>query len=991
MRFAVLGPLQVEVDGSRIELGSPKQRRLLAALLVDRGRAVSTDRLVDRLWQEPPASAVESLRTYVYRLRVALGEDGEALRTVAGGYVLDVAVEQVDAGRFERLVARAEAVTEDAARRLELLDEALAMWRGPAWGELADAAGVRHDAQRLEDLRRGATETRFAALLDLGRHTEAVGAITAFVERHPFRERARELLALARYRSGRQAEALAGLREFRELLAAELGLDLPVTLGRLERQLLQQAPSLHATDHKTPTVQTDPSHPDAGGRGLPVPASTLVGRDDDLDAVRGALRRHRVVTITGPGGVGKSRVAMRIARELDRDGSRRGRSGGADQVWWCELARVRGPSEVAGAVSTVLGARPGAAAGGTELVVDAVGDRAGILVLDNAEHVRTEVAELINGLERHCPDVRVLLTSRVPLRVPAEQVHRLRPLGVDGAGDGGARASGPAVDLLRARIDATRPDLLEHVGEEHLVELCRRLDGLPLAIELAASRLRTLNPVDLLERLEDRPDLVGADVSDDDRHRSLRAVLQWSYRLLTTTEQRLFARLSVFVAPFSLAAAEAVGAGDGIAVDEVVDLLGRLVEHSLVSLAPSEGPARYVLLETLRAHGRQRLRDQGDAEGTRRRHAEHLVEVATSAAADVRGPQEATGVAVIDEHVDDLRAAFRWAVDRDDVDLALRLVSPLARHALWRLRAEVLGWAQVAVDMPGADQHPLFPQVAGMAGWGAGLRGDHEAADELAARGLSGLATGDPRALLPLEVTMHTAMWAGRLEDCLRDAARARDLTDDPYELVASYVPGLALTYAGRAEEALEHLADVEAAADSHGNPSMRALVRYARGEALLVADPRHAAPPLYEAAELAAQVDNRMVLGVVDVSLVSMLARRDHDLDEALRVFPRVLARLADAGDWTHLWTGLRSLVDVLSRADCHDAAAVLLGAVRGAAGTPPVYGDDAARLAVVEQDLIVALGTDRTERLQARGRALTGRDAAAVAQDAIERASDG
>ncbi len=991
MQVGVLGPVRVTVDGAKVDLGSAKQRRLLVALTVDAGRVVSTDRLIAALWGEtPPATALASLRTYVYRLRSCLGDVGARLVTRPPGYVLDVPGEEVDARRFEQFLAEARDEGSDPHERLELVDEALALWRGPAFAEFADEEFARAEALRLEEARRLAMEERFELLLSLGRHAEVVGELEAFVAADPLRDRVRGQLMVALYRCGRQADALDTYEDLRRHLDVELGLEVPAPLQALQREILQQASSLddpaapatraisaRGTDRRSGAREPTDRHLHT----LPVAVGGLIGRDDDLTTLEQTLADVPVVSLVGPGGVGKSRLALDLAR--------RRAPHHPDGLWWCELAPVEDPADVAEAVATTLGIRAGDDTTAADAVTSSLTDRHALLVLDNCEHVLDQVASLVRQVARSCPTVTVLTTSRRPLDIEAENLHLLRPLHVPAGPDDHDRS---ALELLVERGRAVRPDLDVTAAPDRaaMVEICRRLDGLPLAIELAASRLRVLNPVDLAQRLGDRLDLLTDRQRDTDRHRALRATLAWSYDLLGTVEQRMFARLSVFAGPFTLEAAEAVVAGDGIAAGEVLDLLSELVDHSLVALQPGGGIGRYTLLETLRAFGRERLRDNGEEEDTRRRHAAYYVVLAEDAAEQVRGRDEALGVARLDRALENLRAAHRWCIQHGEVDLALRLSASLLRYALWRLRAEVLGWAAQAAALAGAREHERYPTVAGMAGWAAGLRGDLDRAAAWAGDGLDSLpGAHDPRALVPYEVQLHVAMWSGELDSCLKMAARAREVTDDPVELVPHYAPGLALTYAGRATDALTWMHPVQAAADRAGNPSMRALCHYTRGEALLELDPEDALSPLQHAAELAAAVDNRVVLGVVDVSLGSLHARHG-DPHTALRSFTGIIDRLYEGRDWTHLWTGLRALVSVLARLSHDEHATTLLGAVREADNAPPPYGDDAERLAELAEELTGRLGAAAFRSAYTQGRAMTDHDAVAFARHAIDEATN-
>lgn len=986
MWFGVLGPLQVTADGGTVAIGSAKQRRLLAALVLHAGTVVSTDRLIHVLWGEaPPASALQSLRTYAYRLREALGDDGGVFVTRAPGYLLAVSADRIDAAYFEQRLAEARRDALSAEARISVLDEALALWRGPAYAEFADEEFAHGEALRLEELRRSAVEDRAAAQLDAGRHAEVVGDLEAFVATHPLRERAREQLMLALYRCGRQADALAVYHDFRELLDAELGLEVPATLAELERDILRRASHLDPPEHDVVAAPppAERREPERARAHLPSEPTRLIGREQDIARVGAALRPGRVVTVTGVGGVGKSRVALRVAREAA--------GAHAGGVWWCELAPVANDADVAPTVATALGARPTEGRTVTDAVVERLAAGPSLFVLDNCEHVLGGATALVRATLEASPETTVLATSRTPLGLAEEDLVRLAPLAT-GARSEDEHGDPPALELFVERSQAVRPDLeVDRTERAAMVEVCERLDGVPLALELAASRVRSLNPSDLAARLDRRLDLVADARQDEGRHRALRTVVDWSYGLLGRVEQRAFARLAVFAGPFTLEAAEAVAGGDGIGHGEVLERLTALVDHNLVTTLPTGGTTRYVLLETLRAYGLERLQEAGEAEDTRRRHAAHFTALAEDANAQVRGQDEALGVARLDQAIDNLRAAHHWTVANGEVDLAMRLCAALFRYNVFRMKAELFTWAEAVAELPGASAHPDFPAVAGMAGWGAGLRGDLEAAATWVDRGLEALDTpDDARVVFPLEVRMHLDMWQGRIDDCLATAERAAAATDDPAEFFPHTVPILALTYAGRPDEALARAEEIEPVAARLGNPTMRGLVLYGRGEALLETAPQQAADPLEQAADLAAAVDNRMLLGVVDVSLISLQARHG-DSTEALRSFTGMIDRLHEAGDWTHLWTGLRGLVEVLARLGCDEPAGVLLGAVRGAVNAPPVYGEDAERLAAVEAELDERLGADAVAGLQARGRALTNDEAVRFARHAIETCGEG
>jgi hypothetical protein len=534
-----------------------------------------------------------------------------------------------------------------------------------------------------------------------------------------------------------------------------------------------------------------------------------------------------------------------------------------------------------------------------------------------------------------------------------------------------------------------RPELDHGPGNrDAIVNVCRQLDGLPLAIELAAARVQSLNPDDLAARLADRFSLLrGTGHEHLARHRSLTAVVEWSYGLLSENERLLFERISVFAGGFTLAAAERVGTGGSIGRDEVLDLLGHLVDHSMVVPGPSRGQVRYSLLETLREYGRERLDERGELSERCALHAAHYVAVAEKVAPALRDGREATAIAALETELANLRAAQHHCVEAGSTDLALRLTVALFRYAMFRLQDEVLRWASAAVDMPAADDHPRFAAASAAAGWGSGLRGERAAAERYAERALDILDADDPERVGPVEVLAHLALWEGRLDECLRLCADAEAAVTDPYELLPRVVRALTLAYAGNAEEATEVAARLRDDAERLGNPSMLAAASYALGEAVMFRDPARAAALFERAGTLARTVRNRLLSGVAAVSAASLLAREGEPAD-ALRSFATVIDELHSANDWTHLWTGLRSLVELLTRIGADHDAAFLHAAVTHRPTAPPVYGEDSDRLRTVVATLTGRLGPAALDDAKTRAAVLTDEDVIAWARVVIDRA---
>ncbi len=666
----MLGPLAVWTDGAAgVEVRVPelKVRVLLAMLLAEPGRPVSADRLVDALWGDrPPRNATGTLQARVSQLRKVLddAEPGARRLIVARppGYLLDVPPDAVDSGRFAALLVRA-GETADPAARVRLLRDALALWRGPAFDGLG-GFDFLHAATALEERRLVALEEHAETRLELGEHAALAAELAAEVARHPLRERLRAAHLRALHRAGRRNEALAGYHDVRERLAEELGVDPGPALTSLYRSMLEQDPA----EEERPRV---PSR-------LPVPLGELIGRDDAVRRARDLLASARLVTLTGPGGVGKTRLALEAAARSAGD-----HPGG---VWFVELGAVRAGSadEVAEQAARVLGLREDGAGGtggasgasGTgpvERLAGALRGRRALLVLDNCEHVAGPAADLAARLLEDAPGLRVLTTSREPLGVPGERLQIVPPLALPASGDSVVELlEFGAVRLFVARAEAAAPGfVLDAASAPWVVSICRRLDGLPLALELAATRVRALGVRDLAAGLDDRFRLL-ADVrrGGPARQRTLRAVIDWSWEPLTEPERAALRRLAVHAGGCTLAAAEAVGGG-------CADVLARLVDRSLV-VRGDDG--RYRLLESVAAYSLERLRESGEEDEIRRRHARYYTEFAEEAAPELRGHGQPEWL----DRLDAEAANLRLALDHADGETALRLVHAQAWY--WFLR-----------------------------------------------------------------------------------------------------------------------------------------------------------------------------------------------------------------------------------------------------------------------------------------------------------------
>ncbi|MGK8522110.1 BTAD domain-containing putative transcriptional regulator [Nocardia asteroides] len=677
MQIGILGPFEMRAnDGVPADVPGARLRGLLIALALEPGRAVPKATLIDWIWGEhPPSDAANALQQLVSRLRKVLPEG--LIEGQPDGYRLNVAPDAVDAVRFERLVARAH--SDGDARGLQRLREALALWRGAAMQDIGLQESAAFDAAvtRLEGLRLTAMEDRFDAEIGLGNGAELVTELTDLVAAHPVRERLVAALMRALVATGRDTEALLVYERTREILADELGVDPSPELSDLHVALLRGELG-RREENRTTNLRAE--------------LTSFVGKDADVAAVRALNADHRLTTLIGPGGSGKTRLATETGRTVLGDLP--------DGVWLVELAAI-GPdgdkgghdgqgrgNNVAQATLAALGLRdallgeaPGAEP--ADRVVAAIRERSMLLILDNCEHVIESAAAFAHRVLGECRRLRILATSREPLGITGEALWPVVPLALPkGDADPGEIESSPAVRLLRDRAGAVRKDLATDPETlATLARVCRALDGMPLAIELAAARLRTMSLEQLANRLDDRFRLLtGGSRTALPRHRTLRAVIDWSWELLTAAERMVLRRLSVFSGGASLEAAERVCAGTGggrnEAVDtgEVLELLTALTEKSLVITEGDRSP-RYRMLGTIKEYARQRLAEAGESESARRAHLAHFTELAEIADPHLRRAEQLEWLATLEAEHDNIAAAMRGALAASDAAGAMRLAA----------------------------------------------------------------------------------------------------------------------------------------------------------------------------------------------------------------------------------------------------------------------------------------------------------------------------
>ncbi len=817
MEFCVLGPLEVRSGDQVVAVPGAKQRVLLAVLLLHVGEVVSVDRLIDTIWgDDPPANPKNALQSQISQLRRHLRDEGQRLVVSRPpGYLLRADPDAVDAARFEALVRDGRAALRDGDERraAQRLAAALELWRGPPLAEFAGQEFADVAIARLEELRLGAIEDRIECDLRVGRHRELVAELEALVADHPLRERLRGQLMLALARSGRQVDALEVYHETRRVLDEELGIDPSRELVSLYEILLRQ-------EDQPPTSIVTRQVPAAPAAVLPSvlprPLSSFVGREDDLDRVVDLLGGSRLVTLTGPGGVGKTRLAVEAASRTVDDGP------ATDGVWLVELAGVQDPDLLSDTVAETIGltdesaVAAGVAAPRTAAarVTAALQHRRALLVLDNCEHLVDAVTGFVRDLLGSAHQLTVLCTSREALGIAGETVWSVPSLALPPTGEEvgpDALSRWGATMLFVDRVRDADPDLvIDEAATRYVVEICRRLDGIPLALELAAARARTLGLGELADRLDDRfAVLTGGIRTALPRQQTLKAVIGWSWDLLDAPERTLFRRLSVFAAPPTLDAIEKVCSDPhDLPPGRIVEVVGLLVDKSMLVADRRSHQARYRMLESLHAFAADRLADSGEADTFRDRHADYLLAVAADTVPQLRTRHQLEAMDRLEHLLDDLRAALRWLETTGDGQRGGRLATELGWY--WYLRGhrnEALHWLATFAER-------------------AALR---EAA----------VATLWSALLAPAaDTTIH-------LPDRMQDAADALDECGKPEDRTfAALIVAAGLIAVGDQARALEKLDTARALIGQSGNDSHAADADLLAGNArLMVGDVDHARP----------------------------------------------------------------------------------------------------------------------------------------------------
>ncbi|HEX6443809.1 MAG TPA: BTAD domain-containing putative transcriptional regulator [Streptosporangiales bacterium] len=770
-------------DGRVAAPPGARPRALLARLALSPGTVVSSDALADALWGERPPGP-NALHTVVSRVRrgLAEGDAGVLLESGPAGYALAVAPDDVDATRAERLADQARerlaAGRPEDAR--ELAETALALWRGDPLADVGEAPFAAAAAARLAELRLQLHETAIAARLAVDGSAD-LAAVQALADAHPLRERLQGLLMRALSTAGRQADALAVYERTRRALADELGVDPSPELQDVHVAVLRQDGLARPGDHTDARPHTN----------LRAQLTSFVGREDDVDRLIVAVASGRLTTVVGPGGAGKTRLATETAAHLAhafRDGA-----------YLVELAPVHDPDHLPQVVFTVLGLRSRRLFGSTiepdtltaadvvELLVDNLSGAELLLILDNCEHVVEAAAALTDTVLAACPDVRIVATSREPLGITGEKLHPLGPLALPPPQVSAADATSYAsVQLFADRAAAVRPDFSVDGDADAVASICRGLDGLPLAIELAAARTRAMSVRQIADRLDDRFRLLtGGSRTALPRHQTLAAVVDWSWDLLDKPERLLLQRLSVFSAAATLADAEDVCADDELPREDVLGHLTALVDKSLVDPV-GDTEIRYRLLETIRVYAADRLAESGDERRMRDRHARHMLAVARQAEPLLRTADQLRWITRLDGLRDDLFAALRWSVDRGDARTAIGLAASLTWYwAIRGMNSELGDWPKRALAVPG-ESDPVEHALARAIGFLGGAEADDMEPPAIGRRLRAvqdEIEQLDSAAAHPFLAIVGPAvhLFSGEIEQGVESLGRIIDGTDDPW------------------------------------------------------------------------------------------------------------------------------------------------------------------------------------------------------------------
>jgi predicted ATPase/DNA-binding SARP family transcriptional activator len=952
-----LGSFDVAIDGVIVDCGGPKQRSLLAYLVLHAGEPVDLDTLVRAVWgDDAPDGAVRSLRTYVSNLRRLLGAAVE-LRGERGTYRLDLRSAETDIDRFRAAVEEA-ATVENPRDRSGVLEEGIELWRGPFLAGI-DRSWVQEESAILGWERQRAVATWAEATIDGGQTERVIPVLALEVADAPLDERLCGLLMRALYGSGRQADALAAYRRLRDGLAQDLGVEPGLDLRELEEQILL---------HEAATGEPEP-------RGLlPFPTSGLVGRDAEVEDLLARTEQVRVLTLTGPGGVGKTRLAIELGRRISE---RRDRP-----VFFADLSTISDESAVDTILTSCVRVQPHPDSGPLASLIEYLRPRSALLIVDNCEHVAATTARSLAALARSCPQVTLVATSRAPLHIDGELEWRTPSLALPEQDDASLEdlRQWPAVELLLKRAptgfeltDANRTDV---------VDLCRSLDGLPLALELAASRLGSMTPAEVGAALESRLQVPRSDSSGESRHETLEATISWSYELLSERPRRLLDRLGVMSGGFLFEDVLSVCIPQPESAEIVRGWLSTLVDQSLLMAETSGTRTRYRLLETIRRFALDRLGD--DEPDIRRSHAHHYAALAELEAARLLTREESDAVGELSAAHDNLRSAVGWTIETGDVDTASRIVASISDWGYFRSHYELSRWARWVWEAatPGGTR---WRAVCGSAARGAWIEGQF---DDAVRFGSAATAVGTVIALSahPDDCVADIALYRGDPKSALvhysRAAAQAKERGDTIREVWSTCYVALTNAVLRQASEAAEAATRALVVARETGNPTLLAFSLYTNGLAVKHRIAPEAIAMFEEAVRMADSVANDWFGGIARMELAS--TKTGHgDLDRGFRDFAGVINHWHRAGDDTQLRFTWRYLVRALADVGLPDDAAILSGALLVDVGSALSHPHPQLLDGLKE-----VLGDSEYTRLTIRGSIMSVPELVTISLHAIDRA---
>ena len=954
LRF--LGPLELVMNGHSVHPGGPKQRALLCYLALHAGEPASISFLVEAVWgADAPDGAIRSLRTYASNLRRILGSAAD-LRGERGTYRLDVRSLETDIAVFRAAVQEA-AILEDPAARRGILGAALDLWRGPFLAD-DDRPWVREEAAILEWERQRAIGLWADATIAAGHPTDVISVLERATADAPLDEQLCGLLMRALYGSGRQADALAVYRRLRDSLAREIGVAPGSDLRVLEEQILLHDASMATTGH----------------RWLPAPAADLVGRTVEVEDLLGRIDQVRVLTLTGPGGVGKTRLAMELGRRIAERGDQ--------SVFFTDLSAVFDEAAVEPTLAASVGVQPHPNSGLIASLIEYLRPRQAVVIVDNCEHLAFTVARLLASLVRGCPQVTVIATSRSPLHIDGEFEWRTPPLSLPDRGDTplGMLRQWPAVELLLRR--APNSFLITDDNRVDVVELCKRLDGLPLALELAASRLGTMSPAEIIATLGAGAQVPPEGPSDDSLHATLEATIGWSYELLEEMPRRLLDRLGVMAGRFLSRDVLSVCVPEPRPAATVRVWLSSLVDQSLVIAETSGTHTRFRLLETIRRFALARLGD--NEQELRRRHAQHFGRLAELEAARLLTREERDATTELSSAHDNLRNAMGWAMRTGDVGTASQIVASMPDWGYWRSRYELSQWARWVWETT-TPHDPRWRAVCGSAARGAWLGGRFDEATQFANAAADIDGTVIARSGHPDDVAADVALYRGDAQTALTHYSRvtteAHRQGDLMREVWATYYVAVINAVLGRSVEAVDAATKALSGARETGNPTALAFALYANGLSIKHRSSAEALAMFQEAGRMAASVGNDWFGGIARMELASTNAIHG-DLDRGLREFAEVIDHWHRVGDDTQLRLSWRYLVRALADVGLPDEAAILAGALLTDTGSVLTHPHPQ-----LLDELESVLGDSEYTRLTVRGSVMSISELVAASLDAIDR----